>query len=188
MLSIKTQSDFSGIYACTPYADNPFYQAALFAQAYHETGNFKSNLAVNYHNLYGMRPSTMREKFYSDTVSLGSGLYATYDDETGTMSLLDRIDLDEYNGVPIPTSPEMVPVYMSAVVAKGYATDPLYLSKWVNLFNQLHPEMPINQNEVDESSNFFGISLGNMAVPVVLGALAVWLFRKPIFRFFKRIF
>ena len=121
---------FFGFLNQSPMAGNRIYAQVLYAQAVHETGNFTSNLYKNYNNLFGMKPSRAREKYYNSEIDLGSETFASYD--MPLKSVLDRIDLDVYNNVAIPFDVEDVVPYMEVVLRKGYATDPQYLGKWVN--------------------------------------------------------
>lgn len=126
---------FLGLFNQTKYQGNTVYAQVLYAQAYHETGGFKSSLFETANNLFGMRPSTKRNKYYDTVISNGSGDYAKY--ATVNYSLIDRLDLDSYNGVLIPTDVDDVLSYMNTVQSKGYATDPSYVAKWLKILQQL---------------------------------------------------
>lgn len=125
---------FFGLFNQTKYAGNQFYALALYAQAQLETGHFKDHKFTQKNNGYGMRPSKSRTKYYDEVYTGSNGSFAVY--PTFQMSLIDRIDLDEYNGVNVPTNATEVGDYMVQVIAKGYTPDAGYIPAWFDLYKK----------------------------------------------------
>lgn len=97
-----------------------YYMRALYGQSALETGNFSSNIYLNHNNLFGMRPSQKRERFYQDIYnSPKNGKFAKYD--SLAYSLLDRINLDEYNDIYKPQNDTEIEVYYLDVQKHGFA-------------------------------------------------------------------
>lgn len=105
--------------------------ALIYAQSVHETGDFTSNLAANYNNVYGMKyvsqplangwvllgPEGKKEKFAK---------YATFADSVADYFRRQRV-------FSIPNTSDPLD-YVAATVDSGYATDPLYASKWLKVY------------------------------------------------------
>ena len=151
-----------------------YYVAILYAQAVHETGYFSSTLYKEHNNLFGMKPAQMRPQFYDSVVTLGNETFASY--SSLEQSFKDRKNLDENNqpfGVQtLANNPfgsmvvlvgsaiefEQYPFnYMQSVLDKGYATDPNYLQKWENIYNdvfkQMQQETKSNQGNSNSANN-----------------------------------
>lgn len=123
------------------------YHRALYAQAFHETGGFSSRVWKETKNMFGMRPSLTRTKYYCDILETQSGKYATYDDFDD--SIKDRIDLDNnFRRETDLRTLDDVRNYMDHVKFKGYATDPDYVQKWTNVYNQIFRDSDDPSDEV----------------------------------------
>lgn len=130
-------------------APDNHYMRALYAQAGVETDNFSSNIYLNHNNLFGMRPSTKRERFYQDVYnSPKNGRFAKYDNLS--YSMLDRIDLDNYNNIYKPKMDTEVEVYFLDVQKHGYAGKnnieyaPICQERYVSFFPYDYPyESPL---------------------------------------------
>lgn len=145
-ISTISQDDFNGLMCATPveFQNNEFYNLCLYAQMMHESSNPNnpngmSLLYTDYNNLFGMKPSSIRTKYWSSQVSLSGEIFATYEDNDGQMSVIDRVDLDKHFNTQPPVSADDIPRYMADVYARGYATDPNYLQKWYSWIRQLAP-------------------------------------------------
>lgn len=108
----------------TPAED---YIMVLYAQARKETGNFTSRIYRDSHNLFGMKPSKVRQQFHNGE-RYGHADYMSIED-----SMTDRLHWDKYfnvewQGNPLP--------YMNIVQSKGYAEDKQYVSGWLELYLQ----------------------------------------------------
>lgn len=134
-----TFDTFLGLLNQTPAQGNRIYAQVLYAQAKLETGNFTSNLFKSANNLFGMKPSQSRTRYYDSSVTVGSETFASY--ASPTYSVVDRADLDAYNGVLVPVDVEHIRGYMTAVLSKGYATDPNYITKWVDVLKNIGNEL-----------------------------------------------
>lgn len=130
-----TFDQFFGIFNQSPAQGNRVYAMALYAQAVLETGNFTSRLFKDHNNMFGMNPAKVRTRFYDDVTSSSEGSKASY--ASPTQSMLDRVDLDFYNKVSLPTQVDEVRRYMSVVQSKGYATDASYVAKWAEVLKRL---------------------------------------------------
>ena len=147
-----------------------YYTALLYAQAVHETGYFSSTLFKEHNNLFGMKPAQMRPQFYNSVVTLGNETFASYSNLE--QSFKDRKNLDENNqpyGVQTlasnPFGSMVVLVgsavefsqypykYMQSVLQKGYATDPNYLQKWENIYNDVFKQMQQETQSNQGNSN-----------------------------------
>jgi len=190
-----TFSEFFSLFNQTRHQGNEVYAAILYAQAVFETTAngkpFSSNLCVNYRNLFGMRPSQKREKFYQGVYQTpNNGEFAEYANHLN--SLLDRIDLDEYNKTPIPTNISQAEGYMKTVLQKGYAPEAHYLPSWMSVFNRVinGEEFGAFDNSLDDSieapeGNDENVRKTSKFIPIVLIAVGVFLlfrYGKPILR------
>lgn len=205
-----TSDTFYGWVNQTPASGNQVYTTVLYAQARIESGNFASGLFSNYNNLFGMRPAVSRPRHYESTIAVsGNGTFAVYADPT--QSVVDRVALDYYNGVPIPTTQAQVPAYVDAVLAKGYSADDRakYKKTWTDIINQYLPgtftqggttalgngtgqdtdNQLVDWDDIDDAdgtrdNKFFGLSKPLVYVGgVLLVGLLIWQIYK---RFFKR--
>ena len=99
----------------------------VYAQAVHESDYFRSNLAVNALNVFGMKQPSVRP-----TTSVGpydGGPYASY------ASFADAVEdyfmrMENFH-VPDTADPAQ---YMADVQDSGYFEDPAYLDKWSALY------------------------------------------------------
>lgn len=187
-----TFDTFDGFFNQTPSAGNQAYSMVLFAQALHETGNFESNLYINHNNLFGMRPSERREKLYDNIYSSAQGEYASYPDRI--RSVMDRIDLDQFNNTVPPRSYDDMTRYLEVVQSKGYATDPEYVQKVVQILDGLadgtitpntggvENENPSGTNNGGLTENWFGgLFADKKLFYLKIGLVAMsglWLWRK----------
>ena len=102
----------------------------IYGQAWHETGNFKSPVFKQNKNLFGMRQAKKRKNFATGE----NLLHATY----GNIKDSVRDYFLRQKDFRIPNSD--ISEYVDATVKSGYAEDPLYLSKWLNIINKIkHP-------------------------------------------------
>ncbi|MFI1773764.1 glucosaminidase domain-containing protein [Thalassobellus citreus] len=106
----------------------------LFAQAYHETGNFKSEVYKENKNLFGMREAKVRKKTAIGT-NKGHAVYKNH-----RQSIIDYF-LRQKN-FNIPNSSDNT--YMLNTVASNYAEDPLYLQKWRALKTKVKVPFVVN--------------------------------------------
>lgn len=176
------------------YCGNALYAKCLYAQALHESNYFKSQLSAQDNNLYGMKPSAKRQKFWSYKVTYktddGLEIFAGYDDDTGYQSILDRNDWDVHNKILPPNSPSDIVRYFTEVKAKGYATDPNYIKKVLTIVNNYQQLPPIygieNTGGEGESGENDGFRFPKFFY-LTLGVFVLWIFRKRI-PFVKRYF
>lgn len=112
-----------------------FYFKALYVQAYHETGNFTSNVFHTCNNFYGMTAPNSRH-LYDEIKVFGSEKFASY--KNFYLSHQDRFMWDNQSRYfSVPTSAiEVYNYYNYLVDVRHYATDPEYYNKLVNLFAQ----------------------------------------------------
>lgn len=95
----------------------------LYAQAWHETGDFKSQVFKENKNLFGMRHPSKRKTF-SQGSNLGHAVFKNH-----LSSVRDYFERQkEFN---IPNSEDSG--YMLKTVNSNYAEDPNYLTKWQNV-------------------------------------------------------
>lgn len=108
----------------------------IYAQAYHESDGFTSNLAVTYANVFGMTFPTVRDTtatgwFQSAPGAPKFATYNSYSDAVRDYFLRQRAfhiaDTDD------PAQ------YMFDTVQSGYAEDPDYLAKWGHIFQTVDP-------------------------------------------------
>ncbi|WP_417290942.1 glucosaminidase domain-containing protein [Corallibacter sp.] len=105
---------------------NPFL---LYSQAYHETGNFTSNIFKHNKNLFGMKKATVR-----DTTAIGEASgHATYN------SLSDSVIDYILRQRDFKIKPRLFNdnQYMLDTLNSNYAEDTNYLSKWQNIHKTL---------------------------------------------------
>lgn len=132
MIEYKDKMDFRAcihmgcdLFDITFYHD---YAMILYAQAKLETGGFVSNIYKKGNNLFGMKPSIKRNRFWQSKL-LGHAKYSHR-----FVCIMDRIDWDIWSGILFKGN---VLDYMNAVVKKGYAEDKEYFSKWLKIYNEL---------------------------------------------------
>lgn len=99
----------------------------LYAQAWHETGDFKSQVYKENNNLFGMRHPSVRK-----TRSTGSK-YAHAVFKNHYDSVLDYFLRQKYFKIPDSDDQE----YMVNTVNSGYAEDKVYLAKWQNVKDKI---------------------------------------------------
>ncbi|TJY33382.1 glucosaminidase domain-containing protein [Pontimicrobium aquaticum] len=95
----------------------------LFAQSWHETGNFKSEVFKQNNNLFGMRHPKVR-KTYSKGSNLSHAVFKSHFD-----SVRDYFERQKNFGISNTGDTN----YSLETVASNYATDPNYLQKWQNV-------------------------------------------------------
>lgn len=99
----------------------------LFAQTWHETGDFKSEVFKDNNNLFGMRHPSIRP-----TRSQGSrhahAIFKNHYDSVYDYFLRQK----NFN---IPNVEDSS--YIINTVASGYAEDPAYSTKWLNVKNTI---------------------------------------------------
>jgi len=151
-----TFDTFTGYFNQTSSAGDLPYAMALYAQAWHETGNFTSNIYLNHKNLFGMKPSQNREQYYDDVYASPNGeTFASYPDVI--RSLFDRIDLDDYNRTVKPRTNDDIERYYQVIQSKGYASDPLYVSKLMDILHRLGTgelQFVVGQPSEEEENEF----------------------------------
>lgn len=104
----------------------------LYAQAWHETGDFKSEVFKQNKNLFGMRHPSKR-KTYSQGSNLGHAVFKNH-----FASVRDYFERQKYFGIADSSDNE----YMAQTVGSNYAEDPNYKRKWQTVKNQI--KMPFN--------------------------------------------
>lgn len=162
---------FRMMYLSQERVPNEAYERALYIQFAHETGFGGSLLFLDYNNLFGMKPSEKRHKFYADKVQLATGTFAVYSHPK--KSLADRIDLDNYNQVSPPEELADILRYYTEIQEKGYAEDPRYIELLKSLYNQEFGDVPLDTevplSELDLNSFFRDKPLA-LAIPLVIAA------------------
>lgn len=103
---------------------NEEYTKALYSQALLETGRFESQSYKMGKNLFGMKQSKRRTRFWMGVLFH----HASY--STICYSILDRIDWDIYHKIKFETFAQ----YAKDVQFVGYAEDPNYIEKWQNIY------------------------------------------------------
>lgn len=104
------------------------YCKALFAQAILETGHFKSQSYKIGNNLFGMKQSKQRTRYWIDKFLN----HAKYSDPL--CSVMDRLDWDKYLKVEFHD----IDQYMGKVLSHKYAEDKEYLFKWKTIYHSLN--------------------------------------------------
>lgn len=111
------------------YGYNNISTKLIYAQAWHETGNFKSEVFKQNNNLFGMRQPSKRKTF-----ATGSHLnHATFKNHFD--SVRDYFEHRKYFKIP-NTSDQ---AFIDVTVRKGYAEDQNYKKKWIKIFNTIKP-------------------------------------------------
>lgn len=137
------------------------YIVGLYIQANLETDGFKSRLYTQENNLFGMRPSKARTKYYSGVSSTGNGEFASYDNAVS--SIMDRVDLDRYNNVTPPQSGylDQQLIWLNKVLSKGYVPQN-QRDQYVALFKSWYNRLTIDPNlENATNDNVAGFGLSN---------------------------
>lgn len=165
----------------TSLSANPVMMALYYGQMAHETGMGTSELFLKYNNLFGMRPSKQRQKFYQDVkvyeTDLGPSEYAVYDN--ALLSLQDVLNRNEvFNINPIDKSEDAL-VYMIAIYNSGYFTDnpKNYIKGWLFHLREGYPNMkwPTDEFVDDRLNKSYGF--GNLGLPIIgIGLVALWYF------------
>lgn len=140
------------------------YAQALYAQAAHETGDFKSNIYKNGRNLFGMKRAMKRPKLWTGEIS-GHAAYSSELD-----SLIDRMNWDAWHRINF----QNIHDWLGQVQAKGYAADPRYkklVIKWHDkLFNSTYahsdtvPDKPKKQGFMDKLTMISAMALAGIAI------------------------
>jgi flagellum-specific peptidoglycan hydrolase FlgJ len=116
----------SSVIKGTPYEN---YLDFIYAQAKHETGNFKSTLFKRYNNSMGMGVPIYRKSYRSGEWKAPNGeIFSTY--YSVTSGFKDFVEWMKYSKMPadFTTCKE----YAEFMVKRNYAEDPLYYEKLVN--------------------------------------------------------
>jgi len=118
---------------------NVVYYQMLYTQAVLESGYFKSNIFMNTSNMFGMKAPNSR-RLYCKSVNYSDGDFAAYN-SIGT-GIADRIGWDtQKSDFILPQTVSDSQAYFDYVAKHGYATDPNYSIKLVELYHTL-----INKN------------------------------------------
>lgn len=137
---------------------------ALYAQSALETGWFQSNLCVNHGNYFGMGAAHAREQDRVGTVVLAGVEYATY--KGCVQSTRDRLAWDKFAGIVWNGNEQS---YFEQVKAKGYATDPEYVSKCVAIYRQANVGAAVTTVMVG-----VWLVVGSLTVALVVGGTWLW--------------
>lgn len=141
-MDITSFAGFQNLMRSKGFSD--VYALVLYSQAKHETNNFLSNVYQNANNAFGMKVARQRAQ---ERIGEYNG-YAMYADDN--ISVIDRINLDIYNGIPEVTNINDIQAYMSAVLSAGYAEDPDYFEKW---FDHVRRDLKANRSLIDNVPN-----------------------------------
>lgn len=174
----------------TNLQNNPVMMALYYGQMQHETGVGTSELFIEYNNLFGMRPSVDRQKFYEDIKvyegDFGRSEYAIYINPL--QSLRDVLDRNEYFNINPIEDAEDALSYMMAVYNSGYFTDDPknYIKAWLYHCREGYPTMKFPTDEqvnerLPSGFNIGGITLGFVGVALILYVI----FMKRINKFLK---
>lgn len=107
------------------------YSKVLLAQAIHETGDFTSPLWRDLKNPWGMAMPRVRLTTAKPGRMAEGHIKAAYNSIWSAVK--DRLLLDQYNGIVFNNPLQ----YMAEVVSRGYAVDPLYLTKWQRVYDSI---------------------------------------------------
>lgn len=165
----------------THLSANPVMMAIYFGQMCHETGMGTSELFTEYNNLFGMRPSLDRQKFYQGIKvyqgDFGKSEYAIYD--TPLLSLQDVLHRNEYFDIHDVEESEDALAFMMAVHRSGYFTaDPKeYIKAWLFHIREGYPNMnwPTDEFVNERLSKTYGF--GQIGLPILaMMVIGVWYF------------
>lgn len=140
----------------------------LFAQASLESGHFQSNIYVNTNNAFGMKQPKVRPTTSIGGFQTNTGEYAKY--TSLKESIKDRLLWDNYNKIAPAKCGGDVERYLNEVQSKGYAEDPAYINKVLNLRGKL---IPVDYSE-DAKKSIFSSKL----LWLLVAGGAVWFFIK----------
>ena len=108
------------------------YLPDILAQSQHETGFFKSRLALEEKNLFGMGVPSKRKSLRIGQYLAPNGerfsVYKSWDDSVKDYLLY----LEEFN---FPTNLNSCRAFVTQLQKQGYATDPNYIEKVVKICN-----------------------------------------------------
>lgn len=167
----------------TELSVNPVMSAIYYGQMQHETDNGKSELFLEYNNLFGMRPALERQKFYQGVkvYQLDNGEtseYAIYDN--ALLSLQDVLHRNEaFNILPIENSEEALS-FMMAVANSGYFTADKkeYIKAWLYHCRKGYPTMKFPSDEFVDARLGENFGFGKIGLPLLaLGIGALWYFK-----------
>lgn len=130
-----------------------------YAQAWHESGGFASNLAVSHNNVYGMTRSPNRD--YDQPSGIFDGdleFSAYYDIRDGVRDYLERQLAFDIPNTDDPSE------YIAATARSGYAADPDYVDKWHNVLSMIIDDPP---------APFVPSAEGAVPLLLLIGALLV---------------
>lgn len=100
----------------------------FISQAFHETGNFSSQVFKENKNLFGMRHPKIR-KNYSQGTKHNHAYYSSYFD-----SIRDYFIRQKVFSISNTSS---VKTYVNETVNSNYAEDSGYAFKWLNIYNRI---------------------------------------------------
>ena len=108
------------------------YLPYIISQSQHETGFFKSRLALEEKNLFGMGVPSKRKSLRIGQYLAPNGerfsVYKSWDDSVKDYLLY----LEEFN---FPTNLNSCRAFVTQLQKQGYATDPNYIEKVVKICN-----------------------------------------------------
>mgnify|MGYP000343476999 CR=1 FL=1 len=109
----------------------------LYAQAKHETGNFKNTLFLKFNNPFAMGCATQRTQFQDGcTDIMGADVMSFAKYNSYRRAILDRLDWDRMTASSMRTYNDYLS-YMDMVLDGGYATDPNYKIAWIANYKQV---------------------------------------------------
>ncbi len=107
----------------------------IYAQAYHETGNFTSKVFKQNKNPFGMRQAKIRKNYATGT-NLGHATFSSLFN-----SVRDYFERQKNFRIDKTSDAK----YINSTVNSNYAEDKLYKQKWENTFNTIQIS-PVIQN------------------------------------------
>lgn len=109
------------------YGFSKISTSVIYAQAVHETGDFKSKIFRENNNLFGMRQAKVRKNYATGTKS-GHATFKTHND-----SIRDYFERQKNFRISAVNDEE----FILSTVNSNYAEDKNYLSKWTNLIKTI---------------------------------------------------
>ena len=101
----------------------------IFAQAYHETGDFSSPLCQDYRNCFGMKMPRTRPNTATGETPSGYASYDSYAD-----GVIDYFLRQANFHIPDTSN---ATEYVDATLDSGYAEDPDYRRKWLAIYGEM---------------------------------------------------
>lgn len=99
----------------------------LYAQAYHETGNFSSKIFKENNNIFGMRQAQVRKNYATGTAHAHATFSSLFN------SVRDYFERQKYFKVANVGGSG----YVESTVKSNYAEDREYSKKWLNIYNNV---------------------------------------------------